>query len=480
MDGFTMQQLNGLDALFAHNERQHAPMHIAALMVYTPKTVKHKKFRLQEVRGSIEQRLSLSAIFRRRLLTVAYNLDQPYWLEDINFKLDNHIKSHELSAKATAQDFEHFLAELHAQPMNMQRPLWEAHIINGMDCLPDYAKGSFGLYMKVHHAALDGVSGTDILAALHGLKPRAFNAAATTDTWQGETPPSNWSVARKAYINNLRKPLQLIQQARQLMPMLRKERDAEPRDHAAPVSWQKSPFNARIDAQRNVLLVRFDFARLRAIRRHYPHTTVNHVILCIVGGALRNYLIAQNKLPSNSLASVIPVNIRSRDQDNFGNAISMLIGNLRTDIEDPLQRLLAVRDGANSAKKLSDHIGRSTLSNVCRALPSSVEAGVLRALSALAYWPGGVAMPACTFVSNVPGPPVPLYFNDAKLVDMLGLGLIMDHVGLFHVVMSYNGVMTLSVLSSPKTLHEPELYRRCLLESFAALDNSVKSAATTN
>jgi len=89
-------------------------------------------------------------------------------------------------------------------------------------------------------------------------------------------------------------------------------------------------------------------------------------------------------------------------------------------------------------------------------------------------------MPACTFVSNVPGPPVPLYFNDAKLVDMLGLGLIMDHVGLFHVAMSYNGVMTLSVLSSPKTLHEPELYRRCLLESFAALDNSVKSAATTN
>lgn len=474
MDGFAMQQLNGLDALFAHNERQHAPMHIAALMVYTPQTTKHKKFRLQEIRSSIQQRLSVSPVFRRRLLTVPYNLDQPYWLEDEDFQLDNHIHSHDLPRKTSESEFHSFIAQLHAEPIAMQRPLWEAHVIHGLDKLPHYAKGSFGIYMKVHHAALDGVSGTDILAALHGVEPQAFKPVAVTDPWQGEAPPSKWAVTRNAYFNNLRKPQQLFTQARQLIPKLRRELQEVPTDHAPPLSWQKSPFNARIDGQRQVMVARFDFTRLRAIRRLFPRTTVNHVILCVVGGALRSYLIKLDQLPTNSLASLVPVNVRSKDHDSCGNAISMLIGNLRTDIEDPLQRLVAVRDAANAAKKLSDNIGRSTLSNIFRVLPSSLEAAALRTLSALAYWPGGLAMPACTFVSNVPGPPVPLYFNDAKLVDMLGLGLIMDHVGLFHVAMSYNGVLSLSVLSSPKTLREPELYRHCLLESFAALDQAAQ------
>ncbi|MBB5186334.1 WS/DGAT/MGAT family acyltransferase [Zhongshania antarctica] len=472
-----MQQLNGLDALFAHNERQHAPMHIAALMVYTPQTTKHKKFRLQEVRNTIEQRLSVSPVFRRRLLTVAYNLDQPYWLEDETFNLDNHIHSHELTAKNNEADFHTLIATLHAQPMDMGRPLWEAHVIHGLGRLANYSKGSFGIYMKVHHAALDGVSGTDILAALHGIEPLAFKPSALTDTWAGEAPPSQWAVSRNAYRNNLRKPLQLYRQARQLLPKLRREIQEPPSDHTPGVSWQKSPFNTRIDAQRQVFVVRFDFSRLRAIRRAYPRTTVNHVILCIVGGALRNYLIQRNALPNNPLASLVPVNVRGKDLDTCGNAISMLISNLRTDIEDPLQRLVAVRDAATSAKKRNDSIGRSSLSNIFRVLPSSLEAAALRTLSALAYWPGGIPLPACTFVSNVPGPPIPLYFNDAKLVDMLGLGLIMDHVGLFHVAMSYNGVLSLSVLSSPKTLQDPALYRCCLEASFSALDHAMQRQA---
>lgn len=472
-----MQQLNGLDALFAHNERQHAPMHIAALMVYTPQTTKHKKFRLQEVRNTIEQRLSVSPVFRRRLLTVAYNLDQPYWLEDETFNLDNHIHSHELTAKNNEADFHTLIATLHAQPMDMGRPLWEAHVIHGLGRLANYSKGSFGIYMKVHHAALDGVSGTHILAALHGIEPLAFKPSAITDTWAGEAPPSQWAVSRNAYRNNLRKPLQLYRQARQLLPKLRREIQEPPSDHTPGVSWQKSPFNTRIDAQRQVFVVRFDFSRLRAIRRAYPRTTVNHVILCIVGGALRNYLIQRNALPNNPLASLVPVNVRGKDLDTCGNAISMLISNLRTDIEDPLQRLVAVRDAATSAKKRNDSIGRSSLSNIFRVLPSSLEAAALRTLSALAYWPGGLPLPACTFVSNVPGPPIPLYFNDAKLVDMLGLGLIMDHVGLFHVAMSYNGVLSLSVLSSPKTLQDPALYRCCLEASFSALDHAMQRQA---
>jgi diacylglycerol O-acyltransferase len=479
MDHITMQQLDGLDALFALNERQHAPMHIAALLIYKPSQIKHKTFLQQEIRQSIKQRLPTSAIFRRRLFPVAYGIDHPYWIEDQNFDLDQHVFSH--SIKSHNGDLQSLLTRLHAQPMDMSRPLWEVHIIHGLGNLKCYEKGSFGLYMKVHHAAMDGVSGTDILAALHNLEPIAFSPDYTppkADDWQADTPPSQWAMTRQACLNNLRKPLNLAWQTRKLIPSWKRATQHDDGSHRPAISWQKSPFNSRIDAQRDILLLRFDFSRLRQIRRHYPKTTVNHVILSIVGGALRRYLIALNSLPDNSLASMVPVNVRDRQSGSAGNAISMMISNLRTDIECPLQRLLAVRDASNSAKQVSRSIGRNAVTSLVRTMPSGLESLAVRALSALSYWPGGVPLPACTIVSNVPGPPVPLYFNDAKLVDMLGLGLLIDHLGLFHVAMSYNGVMTLSVLSSPSALKEPELYRRCLEESYAALDEAISREET--
>lgn len=476
-----MQQLDGLDAFFALNERQHAPMHIGALLIYKPNTSKHKLFLQQEIRQSFKQRLSASPIFRRRLFTVPYGLDNPYWIEDQHFDLDQHIFSH--SIKDHAGDLPGLLATLHALPMDMSRPLWEVHVLHGLGSLKAYDKGSFGLYIKVHHAAMDGVSGTEILAAIHSLEAHTFSpheAHTTIDRWRAEAPPKQWQLARQACINNLRKPLNLAWQARKLIPSFKQAASVDSSDHSPTVSWQKSPFNCRINAERNILMLRFDFLRLRQIRRHYPQTTVNHVILSIVGGALRRYLIALNRLPDNPLASMIPVNIRSRDGNPAGNAISMMIATLRTDIECPLQRLQAVRNAANNAKSFSNTIGRSAITSLVREIPNGLGSITLRALSALAYWPGGVAMPACTIVSNVPGPPVPLYFNDAKLVDMLGLGLIVDHLGLFHVATSYNNVMTLSVLSSPSALEDPDFYRICLEESYAALDEAVSRESKRN
>ncbi|MBW2942094.1 wax ester/triacylglycerol synthase family O-acyltransferase [Zhongshania aquimaris] len=473
-----MQQLDGLDAFFALNERQHAPMHIAAFSVYKPSTTKHKNFLQQEIHQSFQERLSTSPIFRRRLFNVSYGMDHPYWIEDQNFDLKHHIFSH--SIKDHDGDLESLLANLHAQAMNMTRPLWEVHVIHGLGTLKGYDKGTFGLYLKVHHAAMDGVSGTEILAGLHNLAPQPFSPSEQTDDWQPDTMPSQWALGRQACINNLRKPINLTRQARTLIPSFKKAASLKISDHTPKVSWQKSPFNTRIDAERNILLLRFDFCRLRQIRRHYPHTTVNHVMLSIVGGALRRYLIALNSLPENPLASMVPVNVRNRDSNVAGNAISMLLANLRTDIECPLQRLQAVRDAANNAKDFSKSIGRTAITSLVREMPNSLGAATLRTLSSLAYWPGGIAAPACTIVSNVPGPPVPLYFNDAKMVDMMCLGLIIDHLGLFHVATSYNGVMTLSVLSSPSSLTEPEIYRRCLQESYEALDEAVSRAASSS
>lgn len=472
-----MQQLDGLDALFTLNERQHAPMHIAALLIYQPSTVKHKAFLQQEIRQTFKQRLSSSAIFRRRLLPVRYDIDHPYWIEDQHFNLDQHIVSH--SIKDHPGGLPALLSTLHAQAMDMTRPLWEVHVIHGLGALKEYKKGAFGLYVKVHHAAMDGMSGTEILSALHNLKPTAFSAdhMPTTDNWQADSPPKQWHITRQACINNFRKPLNLAWQARKLVPSFKRASSSIKDDHTPTISWQKSPFNSRVNADRNILLVRLDFSRLRQIRRHYPQTTVNHVILSIVGGALRSYLIKLGTLPDNPLASLIPVNVRNRQSSEAGNAISMMIATLRTDIECPLQRLKAVRDASNNAKQFSKTLGRTAITSLIKELPSGFESFVLRTLSALARWPGGVALPACTIVSNVPGPPVPLYFNDAKLVDMLGLGLIVDHLGLFHVAMSYNGVMTLSVLSSSSSLSDPELYEQCLMDSYTALSEAVAREA---
>ncbi|MDX1504632.1 MAG: wax ester/triacylglycerol synthase family O-acyltransferase [Spongiibacter sp.] len=463
-----MQQLNGIDTFFAHHERPRAPMHIGAMLVYQrTNNPTHIDGLFGEIRQLFADRLPLSPIFRRKLVELPYQMDRPCWIEDADFQLDRHLHQ-EPPCTGDRDELLARIAALHAEPLDMGQPLWKVHLIDGLGPKQGYPRNSFALYVKVHHAAMDGVSGANILAAVNGRTPGGFDPV--TDHWQPEISPQPLELAKRYWRRSVEKPVRFVAQASHVIPRLRKLKQTrlDP-SHQPDINWQRSPFSGRICHQRQISRVSFNMDEIRALRRVLPSTTVNHVILCIVGGALRQYLIETDQLGSEPLNALIPMNVRNKDDAAAGNAISLMLASTRSDIADPLQRLQAVRDAAKSARASSEILGKRSLGELIDNVPVGVEKLLLSTLSALAHWPGGVPSPIHTIVSNVPGPPVPMYLNHHRLVDMMGLGILMDHIGLFHVANNYEKTMSISALSSPRSLTEPKRYERCLQQSYDEL-----------
>lgn len=471
-----MEQLNGLDAFFVHGESSRTPMHIGALLVYTEPRKVHPDIRYQQLRERVVQALPSAAVFRRRLLKVPAGLDHPYWIEDADFNLDNHLQRHRLRSKASYYDLEKLVASLHANQLDFSRPLWEAHLIEGLGQLAEYPSNSYGLYLKVHHAALDGVSATQILNSIHDA---TVGEQATPDTWEGERPPSSSRLLWRAYLNSLRQPLALIGQGQKLLPRWQRsqsEAKASPDNdsHRIDPGWQRSPFNKAVEANRQLTSVHFEMDALQRLRHHQTGATINHVLLAIISGAVRRYLIHLNQLPDTPLGAMVPVNLRSDDSGNSGNMIGAMIAGLRVDIDDPLQRLQAAATSAMTAKKSAERLGRFSMMNVARNLPSLAERSMFWSLAAMCRLPGGLPMPVATVLSNIPGPTSTMHLNGTRLIDIQAIGLLTDGCGLFHVAFSYQGRLSLTALSSSNTLVDPQRYRQCLLQSFDELLEAVE------
>ena len=183
-----MQQLSGLDALFVHTERANNFMHIGPVMIYDPATTSGGVVSFENIVSTFADRLHLSSVFRRKMISVPGDLDKPYWIEDPDFTLDDHIHQRTLSAPGNWTQFCVEIADLHAQPLDRHRPLWEAHIIEGLDKLEGLPPGCFAIYLKTHHATQDGATGVEIVEALHDLEPCPIRRS-HKDAWKPEPQP---------------------------------------------------------------------------------------------------------------------------------------------------------------------------------------------------------------------------------------------------------------------------------------------------
>jgi len=200
-----------------------------------------------------------------------------------------------------------------------------------------------------------------------------------------------------------------------------------------------------------------------------PGVTVNDVALAICGGGLRKYLKSKNELPERSLVAMAPLNIRTKDQlGQAGNQVSQLTVRVRSDIEDPLKRLVAVNAGTSQAKELSNAIGAKTMTDYTQFIPSTLTASAARLSSRLALANRVKPSYNCV-ITNVPGPQVPLYFTGAKMLSNFGLGPAIDGMGLFHALLSYCGRFNISINACREMMPDPAFYAECLKESFDEL-----------
>ena len=475
-----MKQLGILDAAFINLEQTNTPQHVGGLGIYDPSTAPGGFVRFKDVIAGFERKLGKLPLFRTRLVEVPGGIDRPYWIKDANFDVEFHLRHIALPEPGDWRQLCIQVARLHSRPLDMSRPLWEAYIIEGLDNIPNLPAGSFAVYTKMHHSLVDGAGGSSFMAALHDLSANPGAEADDDETPRlVDTQPGMGELLSKASINSVRNAVQVLRgTATTSLQMGKYALDIARKTIPAPdISAPKTILNRSVGPHRVFDAAEFPLSAFKDIK-NAADVTLNDVALAVIGGALQRYLEANGEAPAEgSLAAAIPLNMRTRrssTEDN--NQVGSVFASLHTDISDPMDRLQAIKHGTQEAKlsgEASPMVDAMKIAGVFSPLITKAAAGIWARNQLSQYLPVNVS----TCISNVAGPNFPLYCAGAKLVDYYGLGVLTPAMGIFHLVFSYAGKLTVSVLADRDIIPNPEVYHDCLVASYEELYQAVGGAS---
>jgi WS/DGAT/MGAT family acyltransferase len=457
-----VQQLSGQDAAFLYAETPTTPNHVAGVYIYDQSTAPGGLVTFKGILAYLEQRLQLARSFRERVVRVPLDLDHPYWVEDDCFDLEFHVRHIALPRPGNWRQLCIQAARLHARPLDLNRPLWEMTVVEGLDDVEGLPPGCFAIVWKTHHAAIDGLSGIELINAIHAAPP------STPDTWKPEPAPPALPLLTRAGMHALANPWRASRTLARMVPGL----PAMARQISRPDTWPGSVpgtrFNGPVTGHRVFDGRRLPLADAKKIKAALPGATVNDAALAAVGGALRRYLLDKGELPDKPLLAMIPISVRTEEERTAaGNRVSMMIASLATDADDPIERLKAVTASTHQSKLFASAVGARNLTELSHYVPGLLIGLGSRALGGRIL--GRVRLPFNTTVTNVPGSQVPLYFAGARMVASFGMGPVIHGMGLINIISSYDGAFIFSFTACREMMPDPAFYAACFADSFSEL-----------
>lgn len=441
-------RLQGLDATFLYMETPQTPMHVAGYTLFD--LPEHWKGRFYEAyRAFLVPRLKLAPLFTRKLKTTSLNLDHPSWVEDDAFDLDYHLRGMTLPAPGSWAQMEETVARLHGERLDRNRPLWQFVVIEGL------ADGRGALYSKVHHAALDGGAGMVLTKAMYDLTPQARQLVPVGEIKRPlpsqEPPPAPNMLQglRRAYMNYMRQQIELIEQVPAVMKAVNNvllpkiDEDSKLSDLIPVKSLSrlpslmapKTPFNVQITPDRAYAARPLPLALAKRIGKA-TGTKMNDVVMAICAGALRRYLEERAQLPRKPLLAFVPVSLRELGNNDLNNQVTGMSCSLATEIAEPLARLRAIAERSAASKSLTTDIKDASPKDF-----SFIGAPWLMSGMAQLYGRSGIAnwarFPVNVVISNVQGPPVPLFCGEARVSGLYPVSIPAHGCALNITVQSY-------------------------------------------
>ncbi len=466
-----MKQLNSTDGQLIFVETADAPEQIGSLTLYDQSTAEGGVVRFKDILRTFETRLDRSPIFTHKIARVPLNLDHPFWVKDPRFDLEYHLRHIALPKPGDWRQLCIQVARLHAQQIDLSRPLWQAYIIEGLDNVEGIPAGAFALYLKIHHAAADGMASADMYTALHDLKPVSPKGeyGSTVSEWDIPKEPTGLELLTGASRHLAQLPFEMAREFAEVIPEISKSRAFKrEHDYEAAHAKPQTRFDTQISRNRVFNALQFPLADIKAMRAVVRGATINDTAVAIVSLALRNYLESKQDLPEKSLIGWIPVNIRSEgERQKSGNAFVTLTTPIHTDIANPKKLLTEIAKTTRNAKAYRENVGDDLFIRLTRFIPAPFQR-YLANVSSITAKMGSSAIPANVSISNVPGPTVPVYLAGAKAVRVQGIGLIQHGQGLFHVISSYCDDFMISFLACRDQMPDPQFYLECLQKSIDA------------
>lgn len=452
-------RLKALDLAFLALETRKTPVNVAGLVVFEiPKDYRGNFVR--DLLGKLET-CQPGPPFNQKLSTggpVALR----EWITDTHFDFDYHVRHSALPKPGSMDDLFALASRLHSRVMDRERPLWEFHLIEGL-------KGRrFAMYMKMHHAAIDGMGGIAILESCFSEDPQAPVRA----PWQGSPPKARAAnpggllsfldSAAKQVLNQAQLGVEL---GRMVVGHSMKPLGLKPDDSPIPFSAPNSCFNVPISGARRFHAETLSLVELKALGKQ-AGATVNDMVLAICAGALRAYLLEKDALPERTLVATVPVSVRQINRT--GNQITYVTAKLGTDLADPMARLRAI--GASTVQAKQEVASVSPAAATSFAVMAQGLVAVLNRFHLTDLLPP----PANVTISNIPGPRKALYFGGARMLADYPLSVLVDGQALNITVISYADAIDFGLMACRDTVpdvdHLGELMRAAIAELKAAIE----------
>lgn len=470
-----MHQLSGMDYMFFGIETEDNPSHIAGISICDPATAQGGRMTGPRIRKLLRERLEPLPLIRRRLQRVPLHLDYPYWVDDESFDIDSHIRMMRLPKPGSWDQLKKKMSELVNEPFDENHPLWELCVIQGINTAPDLSPGSFALVLRLHHVFADAATSMVINDVMYD--DSSFDP---TDVEEIPERPDNLQMLAAAANNSVRRSfgtgLKAIKATPSVARYLSETISRSIRDRELPIGRLSDPKTQlvpeTIGAERNADACRLDFSRVKAMRQLVEGSTINDLLIAVVGGGIRRYLAKHEVIPADSLTAIAPINLRQFDDGEEGsNVVSAMFLPLHQEIEDPLERLAAIHAASANAKRDEVMEVNRRLAGIISGLPAPVLGTALGAISGLAY--RGSTSFASTIVSNVRSYAETRTVGGAEVKRAFGIGPLGPGVGSLHACTVYAGYLHIGLTCSPDAIPDTTDYMQCIKDSFAEYESLV-------
>ena len=461
-------QISGYDAAFLYAESPTSPMHVASLVIV------EGSIDFRDFKRIVASKLHLMPKFRQRLMHVPLDLDYPYWVDDPNFELDLHLNRMKLADPSNWESLRRTTSRIFSAPLDLRRPLWSFHFIEGLDEIPQLPKGSVAIISKVHHVMVDGNSGVGLMGLLFEKddKVRTIDKS-EIKKYEPDPLPDNLSLLFKSGYGFLKNPFKLPKTLAETAIAFIKAKTSKTLSIQKEFATARYPvpitiFNGNVSPKRTWGTAILSFERINSLRK-LMGVSINDLILGICAGAIRRYLKEKEKLPLQPLVANVPISIRDQDDTSVDNKIANMMIQLATHIDDPLERLEYIQEQTMLGKSRHNTMGAKTLAKMADVVPFG-----LANLAAGLYSKYNIKdlhrPPFNVTITNVPGPTKVLYLNGHKVVSIFGLTPVVDGFGLIIAAFSYNGKISITTTSDTRTMPDCYVFSRYIRESANELE----------
>jgi len=462
------ERLSALDVSFLYLESPTTAMHVGEVAIFRPAEGSDANDQYDALRRLVGARISMVPRYRQKVRFVPGRIANPVWVDDEAFDLSYHVRRSALPRPGTLDQLRELVGRVQSRHLDRSRPLWELYVVEGLE------DGRFAILTKTHHAMVDGADVLDIGSLI--LDPLPQPRETPTDGWLPEREPSSVGLVVDAVADTLRRPTQLLETVRAGVTDARAVTTRTFGAAATVLSAARSslrpappsPLNAVVGEQRRFGMAATDLEDYRRVRAAHGGT-VNDVVLAVVTGALRIWLLTRGEsvTPAAAVRAMVPVSV----QDGVGargSRVTSYFVDLPVGEPSPVVRLHQVSYAMKAHKESGHAVGAPALVALSGFAPPTIHSAAARLASGLTSRLFNVV------VTNVPGPQYPLFAAGAQMletypVDPLGRGQAVS-VGLT----SYDGAVYFGLNADRDAMPDVEVLAQCLEESLAELVETVR------